>query len=204
MRIFSSVLCVFLCTQCAPTYKAQLAAPSACPKPSEYEDILQTWTRSARIYHFLDNRLFITATFHASHFKHAFASAFPHLYGHGGVLTRKELANTHTSTALSFLIVTYTPYEKWNDFNEPDSIWNMELHTSEGVVLHPTDIVPVKIDENIRAVYPYIKRFERAYLVHFPVKTSSNNPVLTSETTCFSLQVASALGKALLEWHLTP
>lgn len=206
MRILGCIVCLFLAVHCASKVPVRLGPPSHPVQAKEYRDVLSTWTKSDKIYHFLDNRLFVTATFHSIHFKRAFAAAFPHLYGHGGVLTRKELAEDKNTDEgfLGFLMVTYTPFEKWNDFSASDSIWNMELQTSEGVALHPSQVVPVKIDANIRAVYPHIERFERVYLVHFPVYTPDHTQVLGPETTHFSLVMASALGKAVLRWDLTP
>src|SRR6476469_8278935 len=78
---------------CAPARPAVLYGPDEPLKAEDYGDILRTWTRSGQVYKTLDNKLFITATFHAPEFRRAFAIAFPDIYGHGGKITRRELVD---------------------------------------------------------------------------------------------------------------
>ncbi len=60
----------------------------------------------------------------------------------------------------------------------------------------------MKVDENLRTVYPYIGRFDKIYLVRFPLTDPLHRLVLDATTSAFSLRIASALGSAELAWHL--
>ena len=168
--------------------------------------VLKTWTRSAKIYQGLDSKMFVTATFHSPEFRRVFALAFPEIYGHGGNITRRELVDlTHDiEQYLTFFVAAYTADRKWNDLAKPDSIWRLSLEGDDDVSVSPTEIIPVKIDANLRAVYPYIGRFDKAYLVRFKLADPMNRLVIKSSSDHFKLKVVSALGKANLQWLLEP
>tara|TARA_Y100000589_G_scaffold268255_1_gene259974 strand:+ start:238 stop:825 length:588 start_codon:yes stop_codon:yes gene_type:complete len=168
--------------------------------------VLKTWTRSAKIYQGLDSKMFVTATFHSPEFRRVFALAFPEIYGHGGNITRRELVDlTHDiEQYLTFFVSAYTADRKWNDLAKPDSIWRLSLEGDDDVSVSPTEIIPVKIDANLQAVYPYIGRFDKAYLVRFKLADPMNRLVIKSSSDHFKLKVVSALGKANLQWLLEP
>jgi len=174
---------------------------------------LKTWTRHDKIYQGLDNKLFISATYHAADFRRAFAIAFPDIYGHGGKITRRELVEMTGGVEQhhNFFIATYTPNVRWNDFSRDDSIWRISLYSTaqsnDGLgqaEVAPTEIIPLKIDENLRAVYPYISRFDKIYLVRFPLKDAWDRPVVDSHADEMVMRVASALGVATMRWRMNP
>ena len=183
-----------------------LHGPSRVLEPTDYDMVLKTWTRSTKIYQGLDSKMFVTATFHSPEFRRVFALAFPEIYGHGGNITRRELVDlTHDiEQYLTFFVSAYTADRKWNDLAKPDSIWRLSLEGDDDVSVSPTEIIPVKIDANLRAVYPYIGRFDKAYLVRFKLADPMNRLVIKSSSDHFKLKVVSALGKANLVWLLEP
>ena len=171
----------------------------------DYSDILGTWTRSSKIYDGLDSKMFITATFHTPQFRQAFAVAFPHMYGHGGNITRRELAESDKQNAYhNFFVSAYTARKEWNDLDESDSIWRLMLTGAEGGSVAPVEVVPVKMDENLRAVYSYIGHFDSAYLVRFPTSDSLGREIISDQSNRVTLSIASALGIANLQWPLEP
>lgn len=190
----------------APQRRGVLHGPSAVLKPQDYSMVLKTWTRSAKIYQGLDTQMFLTATFHSPEFRRVFALAFPEIYGHGGNITRRELVNlTHdVEQYLTFFVSAYTADRKWNDLAKIDSIWRLNLEGTGGVTVSPSEIIPVKIDANLQAVYPYIGRFDKAYLVRFKLADPMNRLVVSASSDHFYLNVVSALGKAHLKWLLEP
>jgi hypothetical protein len=176
-----------------------------------YRAQLRTWTRKDQIYQGLDNKLFISATYHAAAFRRAFAIAFPDIYGHGGKITRRELVDMTDGVEQhhNFFIATYTPVLQWNDFSRDDSIWRITLYSkAQGesglgeAQVSPDDIIPLKVDENLRAVYPYISRFDKIYLVRFPLVDALQRPLVDEGTGEVVMRVASALGVATMRWGM--
>ena len=188
------------------TLKGVLHGPARDLRPKDYPKVLATWTKSAKIYRELDSKMFITGTFHSPEFRRVFALAFPDIYGHGGNVTRRELVDLtgDIEQYFNFFVAVYTADRKWNDLSKPDSIWRLSLEGSEGVTVSPSEIVQVKIDANLRAVYPYIDRFDKAYLVRFKLADPMNRLVIEPSSDKFKLRIVSALGSADLEWLLVP
>jgi hypothetical protein len=184
----------------------QLYANPDNPTSSQYHDVLHQWSRTAKLYHFLDNKLFVTATFHAQQFRQLFRVAFPDIYGHGGHITQQELVyNSKPVTQHhNFFVAAYTPNPIWNDFEKTDSIWHVTLSSNTGLSVGSDEIKAIKIDENLRIVYPYLGRFDKAYLFRFPQYDKQQQPLLTEHTRSFELKIASALGVLKLKWELMP
>lgn len=190
---------------CAQSRVAHIYGPVGEIAPEDYGAVLDAYTRSYKLYDRLDDILFVTATYHAPEFRKAFAVSFPEIYGHGGRVTRKELLELtgNVERYHTFFMVAYTPKRDWNDFDQADSIWNVTLvgpHTT----VPAAEITEVKVDENIHVVYPYVNRFDKAYLVRFPLTDAEGRLVIDNETRAFTLRLASALGAAEPTWTVKP
>ncbi len=198
---------LFAATACAPKLRpASLFGPTQPFEAKDYSSVLKTWTRSTKVYGSLDTKLFIDATLHSPEFRRVFALAFPDIYGQGGEVTRRELVDLSGGIEqyVNFFISAYTAETKWNDFNQPDSIWRLTLTSNEGIVVSPAQIIQVKIDANLKAVYPHIDGFDRAYLIRFPLTDPMQRLLLKRDTQSLTLRAASALGVADLTWQLEP
>lgn len=206
LRSFILACCVLGLAACAPPPKASLFGPTKKISADEYQTILSRWTRSDRVYQGLDSKMFVTATFHAPELRRAFGVAFPEIYGHGGSITRRELVDLTGDVEQfhNFFVAVYTADEKWNDLAMPDSIWHLTLIGSEDVAVEASSIEIIRIDANLRAVYPFLGRFDRAYLVRFPLTDPMHRLVLEPKSTSANLRIASALGVASLVWELIP
>lgn len=196
-------------THVAPEEEDQLRAGLGAR--SAYAHMLKASTRSAKIYQALDNKLFITATYHAPAFRRAFAVAFPDIYGHGGKITRRELVDLTGGIEQhhNFFVAVYTPDSRWNDIARDDSIWRLSLYgKSNGqnglgeTEVGPDDIIPIKMDENLRVVYPYTNRFDKVYLVRFPVLDAMHQPIVGPGTEELVVRIASAMGVASMRWRV--
>jgi len=200
---------------CGSPKPAVLYGPERQLSASAYPEVLRTWTRSTKLYQGFDSKMFVTATFHSPEFRRAFAIAFPEIYGHGGNITRRELVDLTGDVEQfhNFFLSVYTPETKWNDLALPDSIWRVnligvtpsrELAADREVAVDPASIDSVRIDANLRAVYPYMSIFDRAYLVRFPLTDAMKRLVLDASSTRATLRIASALGVAELRWDFAP
>jgi hypothetical protein len=190
---------------CTPPRPAVLNGSDAPPKAEEYLDILGTWTRDSSIYRVFDQKLFISATYHSPEFRRAFAVAFPDIYGHGGAITKRELVDLtgDVENFHNFFMTIFTPEVKWNDLAKNDSIWRITLIADDEVSVEPTEIVPVKVDENLKAVYPHIDHFDKCYLIRFPSTDMMQRLVITPQSERFKIRIASALGSSEMAWQLS-
>ncbi len=201
-RLLAALLC--LAPACVRPQPISLYGGEGRLRATDYPAVLTTWTRSAKIYRHLDNKLFVTATYHAPELRRSFAVAFPDIYGHGGKVTRRELVDLSGGVEQfhTFFLAVHTPNTHWNDLAKDDSIWHCSLHGLADATVSAQEIVPVKIDENLRVVYPYIGRFDKIYLVRFPLTDPLHRVVIDTTTPAFSLRIASALGSAEMDWTL--
>ena len=184
---------------------AVLHGPSEKLSARDYPKVLETWTRGDKVYQGLDNKLYVTATFHSPELRRAFAIAFPDIYGHGGRITRRELVELTDDIEEyhTFFVVAFTPVRAWNDFHKDDSIWRLTLLSADrSTFIEPEEIQSIKIDENLRAVYSYVGRFDEAYLVRFKLADKTGKPLVPVGAESFTLRIASALGVAELTWEL--
>lgn len=189
---------------CAEPRPAILHGPSRPLTAEDYRDVLASWTRSAKLYQGLENKLFVTVTYHAPELRRAFAIAFPEIYGHGGKITRRELVDLMGDVEQhnNFFVSMYTPEIKWNDLAASDSIWRVTLINSDEVAVGAREIIPIKVDANLRAVYPYIGRFDKTYLIRFPLTDPMNRLTISDRIDSFRVRIASALGVAEMTWEL--
>ena len=204
MRGILSLVLLAIASGCHTPRQPTLIGPTRPISAKDYPDVLETWTRSTQIYRGLDNKLFVTATFHAPELRRAFAVAFPEIYGHGGEITKRELVDLTGDVEQynNFFVAIYTPVMKWNDLAKADSIWRLTLIGSDEVAVDPKEVVAIKIDANLRAVYPYVGHFDKVYLVRFPLVDAMGRVALDDKTTHFVFRIASALGEAELRWDL--
>lgn len=171
---------------------------------ADYPEVLNTWTRTEQIYRGLDNSGFFTATFHAPEFRRAFAVTFPDIYGHGGTVTRRELVDLTGGVEQyhNFFLAVHTPNVRWNDLSKADSIWHLTMRGSTEAAVSAAEIISIKMDQNLREVYPYISHFDKVYIVRFPLADPLHRVIVDSTTTQFSVRIASALGVAEMTWDL--
>jgi hypothetical protein len=186
--------------------RPSLYGPERKMGPGDYPEILRSWTRSARVYQGFDTKMFVSATLHSAELRRAFGMAFPEIYGHGGSVTRRELVELTGDVEQfhTFFVAAYTADDKWNDLAMPDSIWHLSLIGSDEVVVDPSSVEIIRVDANLTMVYPYITRFDRVYLVRFPLTDAMGRLVLDPKSTSATLRLASALGVAELRWELVP
>lgn len=192
-------LSAIACTKTEPPQAGRIDASGSDVRAEDYPHVLASWTRDNRLYNGLENKVFVTAVFMTPELRTAVRTTYPDVVGHGGIITRDELsiasADSHT-----FFISMYTADRKWNDLQAPTSIWKLTMQ-SEGGEVAPTTILRVKQDENLRTVFPIIGRYDECYLVRFPVGTSEQ-ALITTDTTNARLRFASGLGETLLDWQL--
>ncbi|MDO8426683.1 MAG: hypothetical protein Q7T24_04125, partial [Deltaproteobacteria bacterium] len=172
----------------------------------EYQEVLKKWTRGKKIYEGLEARLYITATYKDPEFRKAYITRFVNSYEleeslKDALLVREmDQADRYNE----FFFTAYTPDQKWNDFERPDSIWKLYLEDDTGARLKPISVAKVDAsDPLIREFFPYSDLWSSGYLVKFPKYSEAGaEPIPSGETISLRLIVTGVLGKGELEWLL--
>jgi hypothetical protein len=204
-------LCLLLVASCAPQIPPTLRATREL-RPDDYKPILKLWTRNTELYSGFEHKMTITATMLTPMFRRAFAVRFPEIYGYGSQVTRKELVELGGAAeeTLNFVVGVYTPNDRWNDLEKPESIWRLTLSRLDpktGARLSTVDkstIEHVKLDENLSTVFPYLSVYDNVYVVRFPVVTPASEPLVHEGDNTLELRVVSSFAEGALTWTVSP
>ena len=194
--VLAILVCALACTKPTPPLAGRYDASGTDVQAEQYPHVLASWTRDNRLYNGLENKVFVTSVFMTPELRAAVRTAYPDVVGHGGPVTRDELAAA-PGDDLVFFVTMYTADRKWNDLQTPTSIWKVTLKGAAEVV--PRSIVRVRADENLRTVFPFIGRYDETYVVRFP---AGDGTVIASATDEVTLRLASGLGETSLAWRL--
>jgi len=199
---------------CAPPQRPSLRVTGTV-SAKDYERTLDDWSRNDSVYALFEHKMRVTATFITPPLRRAFQARFPEIYGYGGSVTRKELVDLSQKAeeTLNFFVAVYTPEDKWNDLHKSDSIWHVTLQRvpsvdapdeAETPRIDALAIERVKIDENLRTVYPFLTSFDQAYIVRFPAMTKDDQRVVGDKETVLRMRIASSFGAARMNWDVVP
>ena len=163
-----------------------------------YQDLLARYTERAELYSGFDTLLFVAATFQTPAFRDARLRREATFRSLPEEKLQQQLAQEMGEAARShefFMGVHITNY-RFDDFDRPSSIWNLELVTPEGEV-GPVSVERLgRADQNIRAYYPYMGTFWVGYRLRFPTAFPDGRPVILPSTERVVLRLASTLGRA--------
>jgi hypothetical protein len=155
----------------------------------------------------MDRRLDARATYHAPAFRKSFLDHRKGFFGDFADKAYKELVELGGGEAEewhSFFLSAFVDWQKYKAMSHSHTIWTLTLENDQGVAVVASKIKDVRINPGVAAIYPYVDRFDKAYLVRFPLTDKEGRPVITAQTRSFTLRVESAYAKAQLLWDLVP
>lgn len=180
---------------CSATGRKGMANAKATSdvRPSDYLDSLERWTVTKKVYHDLETRLIVSATYHSGAFRSDYVDEYARRYlldtSEREEMLRKSLKEAERFH--EFVFAAYTPESRWNDFSRRQSSWRLRLYDDQGNAVEPLVVTKPKQDDPLlRAFYPYFTLWSRFYVVKFPREG------LSPETKTLKLQMTSALGAA--------
>jgi hypothetical protein len=172
----------------------------------KYGEELQRWTRGERIYYSLDRIMFVYATYLSPEFRKVFNDQYITFFGMNPEKVDTDLEKVAASTGQGheFFLYADTPELGWNNLDNRDSVWRVGLWGgSQQPGAEPILIRPFKDrGPNVRAFFPFISDFGRAYLVVFPLEQQNGAPVLEGDGE-LSVKLSSALGTAIMSWKIS-
>lgn len=172
------------------------------PDPA-YREGLSAFTRHQSLYQGLERRLIWAATLESLPFRRLKLEAFASIRR----LTAAELSDLlaqegrEAEEFFDFFVGFFTESPSWNDLDASDSMWRTELLVDESTVVLPLEIQRIaRPNPNVRALYPYLGSFSRAYRVRFPRKGEGGVPLVGPGATTLTLRVSSAVAHGHLSW----
>ena len=174
---------------------------------TDYEQVLDTWTRTENLITLaqLDNLLTATATFESWDFRWAYVVRYVEDYRLNLDQRKKLLDQTldETKTSHHFFVAITGGRRRHNDLTKPDSAWIVRLIDSEGNETVPAEIVAVKRPNAVeRTYFPYLTPFHQVFRIRFPAAKSDGRPAISPRAEWFGLRFAGAQGNSELVWAL--
>lgn len=190
---------------CASAKPAQQKAAPEKPR-EDYSEVLNRWTRSAKVYAGVESRLYISATYKNLEYRKAYVDLYARSYvldeaAKKAMLDReKEIDEQYNE----FFVAAFTPAEQWNDFDAKGSVWKIFLEDSAGNRLVPISVKKVNsYDPVIRELFPYWDPWSYGYVVKFPkYSESASEPIPGKGTKSLRLVATGILGEGELKWEL--
>jgi len=191
---------------CAPQRSAAVSlAPSESVQP--WSRHVADWSRAHKVYYWMDDKIFARATYHSPAFRKGFIDHRDEFFGDFSRIAKKELVDLGGGEAEnwhSFFVSAYVGTQRYRALAHAATIWTLSIENDEGVRVNAQRLTDVKINPAVQAIYPYVDRFDRAYLVRFPLATDDGRPVITSLTKSVTMRISSAYAEATLIWDLIP
>lgn len=195
-----------LATGCAPTQVALAEGPREYVA-TDYEQILQRWTRTENLFSVseLESFLTATATFESWDFRWAYVVRYSDDYRLTVEQRKKLLERTLEETRQhhQFFVAITGGERKFNDLTNPDGGWIVRLTDSAGNETAPEEIAAIKKPNAIEKTYfPYNSVFRRSFRIRFPRVNAQGKPTIAPNAEWFGLRFAGARGNSELVWKL--
>lgn len=176
---------------------------------TDYDAVLDRWTRTERLFSLpdLENYLTATATFESWEFRWAYVIRYVQDYRLTIDERRKLMDQTldETRQRHQFFVALYGGERKYNDLTKPDSAWIVRLIDDTGNETAPQEIVAIRRPNALERVYfPYNTVFRQAFRIRFPRARSDGRATISSGAKWFGLRFAGAHGNSELVWRLQP
>ena len=174
--------------------------------PSDYEHVLDRWTRTEQLFALaeLDDVLTATATFESWDFRWAYVVRYAHDYRLPIEQRRSLLDSTLAETRQhhQFFVAIYGNNRRWNDLTKPNSAWTVRLIDDKGNETAPEEIVSIPKPGAIeRTYFPYTNVWRQTFRIKFPIATAKG-PTVAATPKWLGLRFAGAQGSEELVWDL--
>jgi hypothetical protein len=174
---------------------------------SDYEAVLNRWTRSAQLTQVneMDNVLTATATYESWDFRWAYVVRYSDDYrltvAEREVLLERALSQTRD--VHQFYLALYAQHYEWNDLRAEDPAWIVRLIDDEGTETAPSEIKAIKKPGAIEITYfPYTNPWRSSYRISFPKIGTHGRSTISPSARWFGLRFAGAQGNDQLIWEV--
>lgn len=177
--------------------------------PTDYERVLDRWTRTEQLFVAAepDDVLTATATYEAWDFRWAYVVRYAEDYRltvdqRRALLTRSlaEVDKVH-----QFYVALYAQRRAYSDLAAEKPAWIIRLIDDRGDETAPSEIEAIRRPGAIeRTYYPYTTPWRTVFRVRFPVARADGRRTISPNAQWFGLRFAGAQGNQQLVWFVTP
>ncbi|MBW2565668.1 MAG: hypothetical protein JRE24_02050 [Deltaproteobacteria bacterium] len=171
-----------------------------------YKSVLDEWSREARIHNGLEVELIVAATFKSQQFRRAYADEYAKAYRLSPQREKRFVEDQLEAAARGheFLIASFVPEQKWNDFDKARSMWQLYLVNDQNERVSPVEVGKVRREDAVTPhFFPYVTPWKSVYTVRFPYNIlTTNEPIIEEDTQEIKLVITSVLGTAEMSWEL--
>jgi hypothetical protein len=167
-----------------------------------YAAALEQATRTGSVYDGLDLRVFGAATRQTPAFRRARVEVVARFLDlpEAERQARFEAERIDANRYLDFFVGFYTAERGWNELEQADSIWRIELEAG-GATYLPLSVQRIeRPDANLVALYPYLTPFWVAYRIRFPALDSAGARLFAIDAPAL-LRFASSAGRLELRFE---
>lgn len=175
--------------------------------PTDYESVLERWTRSEDLIVMsqMDNVLTVTATYESWDFRWAYVVRYAEDYrltvDQRRALLERSLAESRKSH--TFFVALFAQRHKWSDLTLEEPAWIVRLIDDQGGETAPSDLDTIKKPGAIeRTYFPYTSPWRLAYRISFPRTRADGRPTISPNARWFGLRFAGAQGHQELVWQM--
>ncbi|MBW1740645.1 MAG: hypothetical protein JRJ42_05845 [Deltaproteobacteria bacterium] len=202
--LFTAVFFLFSSGGC--TRIARLVESADPYHTKAYKAACDAWSREARIHRGLEVKLIVSATFKSEEFRRAFAKEYAKAYKLTPDEEKRFIEDQLKAASHSheFLMASFVPEKKWDDFDKTESMWKLYLVTDQNDRVIPVEVRKIKRQNAVTPhFFPYITPWKSTYIVRFPYNIpETNQPVIKDSTRGIKLVITSVLGIAEMDWEL--
>jgi len=171
-----------------------------------YRAIADNWTRSGKIYHNFATRAIVAALYLSRPMRQVFVAEWARAYDLPAAERDRLLAEhlERAAQSVEFVVSFYTPRERYNDLDEPESSWRLWLIDAAGAKVEAVKVEKIRVRHKKEFYfYPEYNEWNRLYRVLFPARDDAGRPLVT-ETGTVTLRVTGVEGMADLAWEIPP
>jgi len=174
--------------------------------PSDYNLVLNRWTRTEQLITFseLDDMLTATATFESWDFRWAYVVRYSSDYRLTVEQRRELLQRTLADTQVKyeFYVALYGTKWRWDDLTSKTSAWTVRLIDEKGNETAPSKLDLVKPGPIEYRYFPYTSPMRHCFRIDFPRVSADGKPTIADDAQWFGLRFAGAQGNEELRWFI--
>jgi hypothetical protein len=186
--------------------------------PSAWDSVLKEHTRRSQSYVIPSLEVDMRATLVTPRLRSAYIAARERFHGQvgedladelGGLgkkpdegVDGKMMSGPDSEQYVLVFVAIFVRDARYRDLSVTSSIWDVKLSRATAAVA-PDRVERMRVDPALTGVFPYVDRFDQAYLVRFPlIDMTTGAAMLSPGGAPVKLTVASALGTVSTEWTL--